>query len=160
LREDAVVLICVSLVVFAGVGILYMAMSNRRALREMEHRERLAMIQRGLVPSPEADPVGFEEAMDMPYSTRKSARSDRWRSAGVVTMGFGLALMMLLSFVATETNLGIGLGGAFAVLGATAFFNGLQMSREDALRHRFHPGPLRPRARASDRSMGSAPPEL
>ena len=28
----------------------------------MEHRERLAMIERGLMPSPESDPGGFETA--------------------------------------------------------------------------------------------------
>ena len=38
-------------------------MSNRRAVREMEHRERLAMIQRGLVPAP---PRAIRSAFETP----------------------------------------------------------------------------------------------
>ena len=114
MREEEVILSVVMLIVFGGLGVLYLAMTNRRALREMEHRERLAMIQRGLIPSPEADPLAFEAATGGSYDGR---RSERWRSAGITIVGFGLALMMLLSFTAGEPGVGIGVGGAFAVLG-------------------------------------------
>ena len=33
-------------------------------MRELEVRERIAMIERGLVPPPEVDPRGFDRAMD------------------------------------------------------------------------------------------------
>ena len=154
-------LISVTLLIFTGLGVLYMAMSNRRALREMEHRERLAMIQRGLVPSPEVDPLGFETAADFTFETRISARSARWRSAGVMVIGLGLALMMLLSFTAEEPSVGVGVGGAFAVLGATLFFNGLQMSRGDIVRRPFYPAAPRPsQGRHTHQSNQSPPPEL
>ena len=57
--EEAVVL-GMTVLILAGVAVLWMAMSNRRRFREMEHRERLAMIDRGLIPPPEVDPDGFE----------------------------------------------------------------------------------------------------
>ena len=41
--EESVMVIVFSLMVFASVAVLWIAMSNRRAVREMEHRERLAM---------------------------------------------------------------------------------------------------------------------
>ena len=44
----------------AGVAVIWMAMQSRRQIREMEHRERLAMIERGLVPAPEVDPGAFD----------------------------------------------------------------------------------------------------
>ena len=64
MSEEEVVLTSITIVVFASLGVLWMAMANRRAVREMEHRERLAMIQRGLLPAPESDPLGFEEAVE------------------------------------------------------------------------------------------------
>ena len=36
----------------------------RARVRELEVRERIAMIERGLVPPPEVDPRGFDRAMD------------------------------------------------------------------------------------------------
>ena len=58
--EEAIVL-GTTVLILAGVAVLWMAMANRRRIREMEHRERLAMIDRGLVPPPEVDPVRFEQ---------------------------------------------------------------------------------------------------
>jgi hypothetical protein len=141
LEDQEVVLVLVTLMVFAGIGVLFMAMSNRRALREMEHRERLAMIQRGLIPSPEADPLGFEAATLGPLEASASVRSERWRSAGIMIIGLGLALMMLLSFTAGEPGVGIGIGGAFAVLGATLLLNGTHIGRSDIPRRRPTPSP-------------------
>ena len=45
--------------IVAGVALMIAAMHNRRKIREMEHRERLAMIERGVVPAPESDPAAF-----------------------------------------------------------------------------------------------------
>ena len=119
MQEEEAVVIVVTMIILGGMAVLYMAMSNRRALREMEHRERLAMIQRGLVPSPEMDPLAFETQFAPP----STSRPERWRAAGVVIIGLGLALMMLLTFTTREPELGIGVGGAFVVLGATFVVN-------------------------------------
>jgi hypothetical protein len=148
-----VILALMSLAVFGGLAILWMAMTNRRALREMEHRERLAMIQRGLIPAPEVDPLGFEEAMG--ELSTGSPNADRWRTAGVTFIGLGLGLMMLIGFAAGEPGVGLGIGGGFAVLGATLLLNGLPSRRPDVSRYRATPqAPQRPM-----RPTPSPPPE-
>jgi hypothetical protein len=144
-----------SVLILAGVAVLWMAMQNRRLMREMEHRERLAMIERGLIPSPEIDPAGFERRTgltDQPES-RAAARS---RSAGVIMIGFGLGLMMLISFAAEVPNVGVGIGGAFALLGAAFLFNSMLMGRRDP----YAPLPpvTRPFSQPSERRPRAAEP--
>jgi hypothetical protein len=124
--EEAIVL-GLTIVVLAGVSVLWMAMANRRRIREMEHRERLAMIDRGLVPPPELDPAGFEERAGM--ARIESPTAVRSRSAGVITMGLGLGMMVLLTFAAESPEIGVGIGGAFAVLGAAFFVNALLLGK-------------------------------
>lgn len=133
MREEEAVFFSFSVLVVAGVALLYMAMNHRRAIREMEHRERLAMIQQGLIPAPEADPLGFEAATE---PAPGSVRADRWRSAGVVLIGLGLALFFLLTFTASAPGAGVGIGGAFAVLGGTLVFHSTQISNAAARRPR------------------------
>ena len=58
--EETIVVAMGSLGILAGVAVIWMAMQSRRQIREMEHRERLAMIERGLVPAPEVDPAAFD----------------------------------------------------------------------------------------------------
>jgi hypothetical protein len=147
LREQDVALIVLTvltLFVVGGLVVLWMAMTNRRAVREMEHQERLAMIQRGLVPAPEADPLGFDAATSGAFET-VDRRSERWRTAGITFIGVGLALMMLLSVTAGEVGVGIGIGGAFCMLGAALLVNSSQLGRT-ANRRRPLPysGPPRP----------------
>jgi FtsH-binding integral membrane protein len=122
-QERAIVAIILTMIT-AAVGVLWMARVNRRQLREMEHRERLAMIERGLIPSPELDPAAFERRAGLRLR-RESHSSVRFRTAGVLMFGFGLALMLLLSFAADVPDVGIGIGGAFAVIGAAFFVNSL-----------------------------------
>src|SRR5262245_34731753 len=50
----------------------------RARVRELEVRERIAMIERGLVPPPEKDPNGFDRAMDR-YERVRSQFHDRDR---------------------------------------------------------------------------------
>jgi hypothetical protein len=141
-----------SLMVFAGVAVLWIAMANRRAVREMEHRERMAMIQSGVVPAPEADPLAFEAHMEA--SPRAMSRQERWRTAGTLTIGFGLALLLLLWFTGGE-EIAIGVGGAFTVLGASFLFNGSLMS-PDA--HTPRPMMRRPSGPPPDSSSSSQSP--
>jgi hypothetical protein len=125
-QEEEVILIILSLMIFAGLVVLWLAMWNRRAIREMEHRERLAMIQHGVLPPPEADPLAFEAHMETAHAG--IPRHERWRTAGTLTIGLGIALLILLSFTG-EPQVGFGVGGAFAVLGVAFFVNGLQLGR-------------------------------
>jgi Flp pilus assembly protein TadB len=134
LDDGAFVALVFGLIILAGVAVLWMAMQNRRLLREMEHRERLAMIERGLVPPPELDPGAFERRTGL-ASQPESQAGARSRSAGIIMIGFGLGLMVLISFAAETPSVGIGIGGAFALLGAAFVFNSMVMGRRDGYRH-------------------------
>jgi uncharacterized BrkB/YihY/UPF0761 family membrane protein len=79
-------------------------------IRELEVRERIAMIERGLVPPPEKDPQGFDRAMnrydrlrdrddDADWYPRRRA-SARYRTAGVTLMGVGFGLMLMIGLLA------------------------------------------------------------
>ena len=56
MNAASMVVLVLALFVFAGVAVIWMGMQSRRQIREMEHRERLAMIERGLTPS-DLDPL-------------------------------------------------------------------------------------------------------
>ena len=152
-EEEALVFIML-VIMGAAVALIWMAMSYRRRVREMEHRERLAMIDRGLVPPPELDPAGFESRVGLPRPAELPGAL-RSRSAGVMLIGLGLALAVLITFVAGAPDIGIGVGGAFAVLGGAFLFNGTLLARQP-------PPPPLPRtatARRADES-GIHPPNV
>lgn len=119
------------MLIAAGVAVLLTAMVNRRKLLEMKHRERLAMIERGLVPSPEMDPNGFERRG---FETRPpSTGSVRFRTAGVMLIGLGLGLMFLIGFAGNAPGVAIGLGGALALVGVAFVLNAMFSARDEAL---------------------------
>ena len=129
-----------SLGILAGVAVIWMAMQSRRQIREMEHRERLAMIERGLVPAPESDPAGIRAEVRAARAP-ESPSAIRARSGGVIMISLGLAFMFLLSFAAGAPGVGFGVGGAFALVGAGFFVNSLLMSRAEAPRPPAEPRP-------------------
>lgn len=134
MREEEAVVFILSMIILAGVGLMIAAMTNRRRIREMEHRERLAMIDRGLIPSPESDPGGFEAGAR--FAPEKGDTGIRYRTAGVLMIGFGLGLMMLLTFAAGEPAAGIGIGGGWAILGGASLLNYSLISRREHERSR------------------------
>ena len=71
--EAVVMLLVFCLLILAGLAIMWLGVQSRRQVREMEHREKMAMIERGLVPPPELDPVGFEERMGARVQANASA---------------------------------------------------------------------------------------
>jgi hypothetical protein len=117
------------LVVIGGLCIVGYAFVSRQRLRELAVRERIAMIEKGLVPAPEVDPLRFERAV-APVRRRANSRAARYRSAGVVLMGLGIALVVLLTFAAGVPEVGFGVGGSLAVLGAAVFVNGMLTPHE------------------------------
>ena len=155
MSESEFVATVFGLMIFAGVAVLWMAMQNRRMLREFEHRERLAMIDRGLIPAPERDPAAFESRTGLGGQPERSGAT-RSRSAGIIMIGFGLALMMLIAFAAREPEVGIGIGGAFALLGAAFIFNASALNRRDSMQPPPLP-PLSPLSRPISRPSESAP---
>ena len=120
--------------IVAIVGWVVVAVVNsisRARVREMEVRERIAMIERGLVPAPEADPNGFDRAMDRydrvrgRYDRRGYRTHGRYRRAGITLMGLGFGLMVMLGSLTGEPRVGFGIGGFLAVLGLAFFLNSL-----------------------------------
>jgi hypothetical protein len=131
--EELIVVTLSALGIMAGVLVIWMAMQSRRQIREMEHRERLAMIEKGIVPAPEVDPGAFDRRFGATPMTQ-SPGAVRSRSGGVLMIALGLAFMFMLTFAAGAPGAGIGIGGAFALVGAGFFVNSLLMSRPDPYR--------------------------
>lgn len=118
---DALFLLIPIIVLGGGMGFVYLGILARMKAREMAHRERLAMIDRGLVPPPESsDATKFYAAVAAAQATN---RSPRQRSAGVLMIGVGLALLTIITFVAQEANVGLGVGGAVVILGIAMLVN-------------------------------------
>jgi uncharacterized protein DUF6249 len=127
--EDFILGITMSLIILSGVALLITAMINRRKMREMEHRERLAMIERGLMPSPESDPGAFEAAAGFALPPEEPGVG--YRSAGVLMIGFGIGLMLLIGVLARSARVGIGIGGVWAIIGAASLVNYYLIARHE-----------------------------
>jgi hypothetical protein len=117
--------------IVGGLAAAIVSTVMRGRVRELEIRERIAMIERGLVPPPEKDPQGFERAMNR-YERIKGVEEwrgfrtpGRYRSAGITLMGVGLGLMVMISFAGGAVNEGIGVGGFLVVIGLAFFVNSL-----------------------------------
>jgi hypothetical protein len=110
------------------------AMNNRRGLREMAHRERLAMIERGLLPSPESDPARFEAAAGLQAPPNAApVRGERFRTVGIAMVGMGLGFAVLVGLTGGSVQTGVGIGGAWAILGGASLVNYFLISRERQL---------------------------
>ena len=49
--------------IIGGITVAIVSTIAKGRVRELEIRERIAMIERGMVPPPEADPAGFERSL-------------------------------------------------------------------------------------------------
>jgi hypothetical protein len=95
----------------------------RAKVRELEIRERIAMIEKGHVPAPEVDPRGFERAMvDRDYYR---GGAYRFRRAGTTLIGVGLGLMVMITFAGDNPRTGIGVGGFLVMIGLAFLANGM-----------------------------------
>ena len=114
-------------------GFIYLIVRTvlRNRVRELEIRERIAMIERGMVPAPEVDPRGFERAMARHETAILPKAQTRSRSAGIVFMGMGAALMILIGFAGGEPGAAIGVGGAIIIIGLAFLVNGLMNGSRD-----------------------------
>lgn len=110
---ETAVVIAFSLIVGAGVLFSFASLRYRARVLEMAHRERLAMIERGLTPS-EIPPLSYQDP-----EMRRSARSSKLLSAGIVIVGLGLAIALLIGFASREAEIAVGVGGAIVVLGVS-----------------------------------------
>jgi hypothetical protein len=98
---------------FGGVFIVFLGLRQRSQHLEMQHRERMAMIERGQIPL--SEPHGHLH--DRRTIVGGDAASSRSLSVGIIVVGLGLALMMIISVAGESPESGIGVGGAIAILG-------------------------------------------
>jgi len=132
--------------IVGGITVAIVSTIAKGRVREMEIRERIAMIERGMVPPPEADPVGFERSLRSVEGVQYRHSGQRHRSAGVIVMSIGFGLMLLIAFTSGEVNVGIGVGGFLVILGLGFFLVSL-MSAPPPLADRrppFQGGPTPP----------------
>ena len=105
---------------FCGVFIIFMGLRQRSAQLEMQHRERMAMIEKGQIPLADPSPLHARRVIVGPR-----AASSKYMTAGILVVGFGLAMMTIISLAAGEPEVGLGVGGAVAVLGAAFLVRGV-----------------------------------
>lgn len=134
----------VAIVAIAG-GILsgIIATLSKARVRELEIRERIAMIEHGLVPPPERDPEGFEQQMRVVDQVQHRHAGPRFRSGGIMVMSVGFGLMVLLWFVGVERE-GIGIGGFLVMIGLGLLVNSFFSSRTSASRQTPPPASVPP----------------
>ena len=115
--EPEVLLIALIFVVgmFAGVCVIFLAMRGRSETLERQHRERMAMIERGHIPASE------------PQVSRASSRS---MSLGIIIVGLGLALMSIISIAGGAPDVGVGIGGAIVIVGGAFVVRSLVVRSE------------------------------
>ena len=89
---------------FAGMFVVFLAMKQRSESLERQHRERMAMIERGHIPEAPAPERRGPPTLAM--------------SLGIIIVGLGLALMTIIGVAAGETEVGVGVGGAIVIVGA------------------------------------------
>ena len=129
---DVSVVIVSALIFLSGLAVIWMAMQSRRQIREMEHRERLAMIERGLVPGMVPGTEFEAGALDRQFTPARAPESrsaSRARTGGVTLISLGLALMFMLTFAADQPEVGLGIGGAFALVGAGFYVNSVLINK-------------------------------
>lgn len=133
MSQDAIFFLAAVLpmtVIVGGVLIILMGMRQRALTLEMKHRERMAMIERGIVPGPARDPAAFEAWQD-----RHDRPTSRSTTIGVVVVAIGLSLILMIGFAGGERGAAIGVGGSIVVLGVAFIVNG------ELLQRRSYPPP-------------------
>jgi hypothetical protein len=122
-------------VIVGGCVLIGLAIYRVTRLKELAMRERLALIEKGLMPSPERDPARFEEIMRGGSPPGLAAeRGNRMRTLGVLLVGVGAGLALLIGVAGEDPASGIGVGGGIAILGAAFLVSGLMSARSPGMR--------------------------
>jgi hypothetical protein len=139
--------------IVGGCTIAIVGITSRARVREAQIRERIAMIERGLMPSPEGDPAAFDRALLTPAQGVVRRDPARWRRAGIVVTGLGLGMLVMFGMIG-ETD-GMAIGGFVAVLGIAFFVSSFVTGSEPPAFPYSGPLPARPTQPASNPSSDS-----
>lgn len=105
-RELVWVLVLIpALIVTGGVLIIMWGIRHATRLAELQHQERLAMIERGMTPPDDAG----RDRLQRSYGFKMSF--------GIMLSGLGLGLAMLIAFAGGAIDIGVGVGGAVLMVG-------------------------------------------
>ena len=130
--------------IIGGIIVAIASILSSARVREARIRERIAMIEKGLVPPPEVDPAGFDRAMHRHERSGFGGPKRAQRRAGIVVMGVGFGLMFLISMAGHPSD-GIGVGGFLVIVGVAFLVNSVLEPPGD-LRTQVPPGPPMPPA--------------
>jgi hypothetical protein len=111
--------------IIGGITAGIVSTVTRGRVRELEIRERIAMIERGIVPPPESDPETFDRRMQSVQQFQRGHVAPRHRSAGVILIAVGLGLVVLLTYAGGVPREALGVGGFIVILGLGFFINSL-----------------------------------
>lgn len=115
----ALMLMLPGLAIVGGIVLLALTVMRGQRQAEFRHRERMAMIERGMAPP---DPVLGDAVLQRAHSFKLQF--------GILMCGLGMALLLLITFTAGAPGIGFGVGGAFAMLGV-AFIVSAYATRRD-----------------------------
>jgi len=88
-------------------------------VRELQIKERIAMIERGLTPPPEL--VTAED----PFAGKDSQETARRRflGGGIIVVGIGIGVGLIIGVAGDQAHVAFGVGGAIAVVGFALIVN-------------------------------------
>lgn len=129
MNESTMIAVCFIAIMSAGVFLIFLAMRQRSEVLERQHRERMAMIERGHIPLPE------------PQSRPARAASSRSLSLGIIVVGLGFALMTVIGVAGGAPSAGIGIGGAIVIVGAAFIVRAVLVGRDPEATHPPHTPP-------------------
>jgi hypothetical protein len=105
---------------FSGVFVIYLAMRQRAHQLEMQHRERMAMIERGQVPlETPRTLISGAPAFGAPVAGM------RLITLGIVVIAIGFGFMSIVAIAADQAAVGVGIGSAIVILGASFITGGM-----------------------------------
>jgi hypothetical protein len=124
-RDFGILIPVVAILAWAALMIARVFARSRQ--REFAHRERMAMIERGLVPPPDKDPETFERLMRWQHDPERRGRHRRaeLRFVGILLLciGAGLGLLIWLASDGESNGVAIGVGGLVGLIGLAFLIN-------------------------------------
>ena len=126
--------------ILGGISVAIAGIISNTRLREARIRERIAMIEKGLVPPPEVDPAGFDRAMSRHDRPGLGGPGPALRRAGIMILSIGFGLMFLIAVAGGTVRAGVGVGGFLVILGLAFLINSLLEPQRDL----HTPGPPGP----------------
>ena len=115
------ILILPGLLIAGGAAVMVAAILRGGKVAELRHRERMAMIERGLTPPEPAPGTGAVQ------------RATGFKTTvGIVLCGLGAALFMLIAFTGGQVGVATGIGGAFVAVGLSFMAAAFNSKRETA----------------------------